>query len=422
MLDPNGEDAAMWAAQRAATQNKLVAGAVTAGVGAVGSLAANIAVNRNNPNRVKEILAQYTPLKKPLKEAETKINEPTAVPPTPCSSIEGTTGVGNVPNCACTDPKARYFQDKGCVSCPQNQEYNANNECECPAAKPVQKEDGSCVEKAADCLLTGLKKDNCQCIDNAHAENNVCKCDSGYNESEGKCVKQEPVPPVVTGNVSDVANQIDTIRFDTDGLFDSSKYVLRSESQTKITQALNKVSNTATENNIDLKTATDYCLIVVGKTDRTPFAKGSSMNNRILSERRAQAIADELQNVFNKDNIRTFGIADADCSKSKYPKANDPRCRSVEAKFMAGTCDEILSNNFSVTDLVAQHLAPNATSALASIISSTKEVINSPPDWAGFFCATFTTFFTIVIVWCIAIFPLSLRRSARTAAIRSIIL
>ncbi|MBO7066948.1 MAG: OmpA family protein, partial [Alphaproteobacteria bacterium] len=155
--------------------------------------------------------------------------------------------------------------------------------------------------------------------------------------------------------------------FKTDGLFNTSEYRLRPESTTAITKALSDVQKTAEQNKIDLKTETDYCLMVVGKTDRVPF-KNNTSNNQILSEQRAEAIATELRGTFNPANIRTYGIAEKDCTNPPHKKNNDPECRRVDVLFLPGTCSE----NITITAEWVRELAPNAASTLSSLISATK--------------------------------------------------
>ena len=61
LMDPNGADAAAWAQQKSDTADKKKAGMITAGIGAAGSLTANLAINsgKNKQNKIDEILAEY---------------------------------------------------------------------------------------------------------------------------------------------------------------------------------------------------------------------------------------------------------------------------------------------------------------------------------------------------------------------------
>lgn len=75
LSDPNGADAAAWAAQRAETAEQKKTALTTIGVGAVATVAGNILINRNNEKeRSAEILKKYEKLQKPLQEISTAIN------------------------------------------------------------------------------------------------------------------------------------------------------------------------------------------------------------------------------------------------------------------------------------------------------------------------------------------------------------
>ena len=77
----------------------------------------------------------------------------------------------------------------------------------------------------------------------------------------------------------------------------------------------------------------DYKIVITGHTDRVPFKRGSSMNNQMLSERRAESVKTELlsgmSDILSSDKIETSGVADSDCKKEIYSAANDERCRKV---------------------------------------------------------------------------------------------
>ena len=67
LSDPNGEDAAAWAAQKEATAQKKKTGLTVAGIGAAVSVAGNVLINRNNPKeRSAEILAESKNIKKSI--------------------------------------------------------------------------------------------------------------------------------------------------------------------------------------------------------------------------------------------------------------------------------------------------------------------------------------------------------------------
>lgn len=105
LSDETSADAQAWAQQKADTASKLKTGAIVAGVGAVGSAIANLAVNSgaDKQNKSDEILAKYASLYK--LEREVAALPAAKIPPCP------TGATGTHPNCVC----------------PNGQTYNPNN-------------------------------------------------------------------------------------------------------------------------------------------------------------------------------------------------------------------------------------------------------------------------------------------------------
>lgn len=97
LSDETSADAQAWAQQKADTASKLKTGAIVAGVGAVGSAIANLAVNSgaDKQNKSDEILAKYASLYKLEREVAAL---PAAKIPT-CP----TGATGTHPNCVCPD-------------------------------------------------------------------------------------------------------------------------------------------------------------------------------------------------------------------------------------------------------------------------------------------------------------------------------
>jgi outer membrane protein OmpA-like peptidoglycan-associated protein len=369
LLNPDGEDAKMWAAQRAATDSKLKTGAIVAGVGTVGSLAGNIAINHGKGNNAKEIIARYEKLRAPLAAAAEHANTPY----TPgdnsldCSRFTGTTGVGKSPNCVCADPtNTRFNYDRGgCVPCESNKVYNQNDECVCPSATPRWNDaTNRCESEPTVCLLANKLKHStkCECVENASApdgKNCQCKTDEGFEEKDGQCVQKEVPPEHESGS------EIGKFSFSADALFASSRWEIKSDKLTQLRSDLANAKQTAEKEKIDLN-ADDYCVVVVGKTDRTQYPQNSSMNNTKLSLYRANAIKDELKTVFKESNILTYGIAAKDCPKTKYPKANTADCRRVDVTWLAGSCEDNKNNTTNWISNVAE--ATDAISELQSLL------------------------------------------------------
>lgn len=105
LSDETSADAQAWAQQKADTASKLKTGAIVAGVGAVGSAIANLAVNSgaDKQNKSDEILAKYASLYK--LEREVAALPVAEIPPCP------TGATGTHPDC----------------TCPNGQTYNPNN-------------------------------------------------------------------------------------------------------------------------------------------------------------------------------------------------------------------------------------------------------------------------------------------------------
>ena len=105
LSDETSADAQAWAQQKADTASKLKTGAIVAGVGAVGSAIANLAVNSgaDKQNKSDEILAKYASLYK--LEREVAALPAAKIPQCP------TGATGTYPNCVC----------------PNGQTYNPNN-------------------------------------------------------------------------------------------------------------------------------------------------------------------------------------------------------------------------------------------------------------------------------------------------------
>ena len=328
LMDPNGADAAAWAAQKAETADKKKTGMITAGIGAGGSLVGNLAINSGKAKQEKsaEIIDKYEKLKQVFQTAQTEFD---ALPAKQCSEFTGTTNQGTVPDCECVDKTNSRFslENGGCVKCENDKIYNENNECVCPSDKP-RLEDGQCKAQIPNCQLTGLVTPNeCKCVDNATADKNVCKCKTGYNPQGDACAKQDTTP-VVT-----IQEGI-TLEIKSDTLFVSGKADL---SQPEGENTLNKfIKDIET---YDLNDG-NFCIAITGHTDRVPFKKAANKNNQQLSLERANAIKNILisQANINAENIKTAGNGETDCTPKNYPNANDSRCRRVDITLTTGTC------------------------------------------------------------------------------------
>lgn len=333
LMDPNGADAAAWAAQKAETADKKKTGMITAGIGAGGSLVGNLAINSGKAKQEKsaEIIAKYEKLKQVFQTAQTEFD---SLPAKQCSEFTGTTNQGTVPDCECLDKTNSRFslENGGCIQCENDKIYNENNECVCPSDKP-RLEDGQCKAQIPNCQLKGLVTPNeCKCVDNATADKNVCKCNTGYNQQGNACAKQDTTPVAQTIQ-EEIPEQIN-LEIKSDTLFVSGKAELsQPEGENTLNEFIKDIET------YDLNDG-NFCIAITGHTDRVPFKKAANKNNQQLSLERANAIKNILisQAKINVANIKTAGNGETDCTPNKYPNANDSRCRRVDITLTTGTC------------------------------------------------------------------------------------
>ena len=374
LMDPDGEDAAMWAAQKEATANKLKAGAIVAGVGSVGSLAANIAVNHNNPNKVKEIVAKYDRMRIPFDNLQRR-NDSRPLPT--CSDID-INASGTLGNCVCYNKPTKYWfnaeETPACQECKGDLIVNQTRSgCECPnGMRPDAQNPTKCVKidtnkcKLSDDIVL-YNDGTCDCMLNATKNGTVCKCP--YGSADGKCnpapkPEEKPDTPPQTPEGSTIA----TVKLQADKYFTRGSYELNSGAKEDLQNFIKQAKEEAQKAvpPIDLKTSDDYCVIIVGKTDHQQFSAESQRkgkNNTWLSQERAKTIRTELEKAEFK-NIKTYGIADRDCSSTS--KGEVPECRVVEAKLIAGSCD---------ANLQTQNIG-NIIQDLATTADAVKELSN----------------------------------------------
>lgn len=116
LSDETSADAQAWAQQKADTASKLKTGAIVAGVGAVGSAIANLAVNSgaDKKNKSDEILAKYASLYK--LEREVAALPAAKIPQCP------TGATGTHPDCTCPDGQTYNPNNNTCDTVTQSEE------------------------------------------------------------------------------------------------------------------------------------------------------------------------------------------------------------------------------------------------------------------------------------------------------------
>lgn len=357
LSDETSADAQAWAQQKADTASKLKTGAIVAGVGAVGSAIANLAVNSgaDKQNKSDEILANYA--SKYTQKLQAVVDDVAqTIPQKKCSDFPGATGT--FPNCQCSGNS--YFKtDAGCIACDGERVVNADKTgCECPSNLPVEK-DGQCIAKTPDCNLSGLKhSDKCECIANAHTDsNNKCVCNTDYTETDGACTQNQPATTTLPNAI--------TLNIDSDTFFDSGRATVKNEEQL-IADLKGKTAELTESDWVDLQ----YCVSVTGHTDRTKFKRGSRMTNKKLSEQRADAVTKILKNVFTmgKPDFQSSGKGPSECTKTKYKKPNDKDCRHVKVVITAGKCDN------TNTDTITSALTAVAATVTGATSQNTEKV------------------------------------------------
>lgn len=339
LQDPNGEDAKLWAAQKQEAADKIKKGAITAGVGAVGSLVANLAINAKAPKeKSAEIKRKYSKLEDSFKEIEKEIEKL----PDPTCTDSGADG-GTYPNCTCATANSYWDANQGtCITCESNQEVQ-DDKCvpkTCNLTGLVQENACACIDTAEEsnteckCKLTGaVNKNTCACDANATQTGNKCECNSNFDEKTENGVTTCVAKAIIQ------SEEIATISLAADTFFDSNKYdISDAKKQALVGQiwtAIEEQQPNATEEILK-----ETCITLTGHADYT----GNDKINNPLSENRAKAVRDVLieqsKGTLTNDNFITTGQGSTQCDKNKYnTKAKRAECRKVDVKIMTGACD-----------------------------------------------------------------------------------
>lgn len=82
----------------------------------------------------------------------------------------------------------------------------------------------------------------------------------------------------------------------------------------------------------------NFCIEIVGHTDRVPFKKSVKKTNEQLSQERADAVKAALlsTNVADSQNYKAIGKGATECTTDKYQAANAPECRRVDVTLIPG--------------------------------------------------------------------------------------
>ena len=312
LSDPNSADAAAWAAQKSDTADKLKTGAITAGIGALGSLAGNLIINRNNPDEnSRQITAEYDLKRKIFQDLETEITDlpPAPVPTTTKCPNDAN---GTYPNCTCKNTKQIYIEKSNvCDTCPGDK-INVNGKCDCQSPL-ISGENDTCINATPSAQCTGdnmalnERTKQCVCINGyiKTDDGKSCHCPNATHHVEGsQCVKNADPAPVTPAPVTPEVPQKITINLPADTLFAHSSADLTSDAQ----NALNTFISNLSQNGFD------NCKIEIrGYTDGT----GSYAFNQSLSQQRADAVKNHLTSQSNSpisNNSTATGMGEGHCN------------------------------------------------------------------------------------------------------------
>lgn len=318
LSDPNSADAAAWAAQKSDTADKLKTGAITAGIGALGSLAGNLIINRNNPDEnSRQIIAEYDLKRKIFQDLETEITDlpPAPVPPkTKCPNDAN----GTYPNCTCKNTKQIYIEKSNvCDTCPGDK-INVNGKCDCQSPL-ISGDNDTCINATPSAQCTGdnmaldERTKQCVCI-NGYIKTDggkSCHCPNAtHHVEDSQCVKNaDPAP------VTPEAPQEITINLPADTLFAHGSADLTNDAQNALNTFISNLSQNGFNN----------CQIEIrGYTDGT----GSNAFNQSLSQQRADAVKKHLTSQSNSPISSTstatgMGEVYCNCGAGQIPTGKE---------------------------------------------------------------------------------------------------
>lgn len=327
LMNPEGADAAAWAAQKSETSEQLKTGAITAGVGAVVGIAGNAIFNTGKnkvENKSKEIIAKYDAMKT-LKESVDKL--PASDEDAKCP----TGSTGTYPNCKC-DGNNVYSSENTCVPCEGDLVPDENGtQCVCPSGKvPDETNNTKCntptTTIARECKLTGdhVNITDCVCVDGfkPNTYGTGCECVSPRQiNPDGLCIE------VPANMVVDETNSVD---LSSDKLFALNSYTLREDAKEELLKFVGAAELITNSNEI-----TDWCIKVVGHTDKS----GNNIINNPLSKERAKSVSEVLVNdgKVPKENVYWYGVGSAECDTN----GQDEKCRKVVITYLAQSCEAV---------------------------------------------------------------------------------
>ncbi|MBD5391888.1 OmpA family protein [bacterium] len=339
LTDSNSEDAKAWAQQKADTASKIKTAGTTLAVAAVGSMAANLALNNKDSkkNKADEINKKYRDMMtQPLADLESDVKKAPESNPVSCGG--GSTGTW--PNCICSGTNAVYnANSNACDVCDSDRIADkTNNVCQKNCVNGTYDADRdvcSCNQGWRGDLCNDEIKNNVngkpqinvpQCIDNKKLINGVCACEKGFGGPKCDCDLSTHVYSGDKCTPKTTASDLKAV-LPAKNLFENNSFELTSGAKEALSKFAKDVGKMVSEN-----VGMAYCVHVVGHTDKT----GGKSYNKTLSEKRANAVKEYLvsRNV-SLDHITSEGRGWDECTTN----GKDDNCRRVDITSEDKNCD-----------------------------------------------------------------------------------
>ena len=336
LMDPEGEDAKAWAAQKDASAQKMKTGLTMAGIGAVGGAVGNLLINKNSEKEnSKEINAKYEKLKKKLEQ------DIAAIPPQTAPCPSGTSG-NKHPDCTCNDTSKIFNPDtNACDSC-SGGKIVQNGECKCPSDKPLwDNTSNQCIARPTSCTpqCTPTEGDHlivkqdcsCTCSDGYDYQDGKCTC-TGDNKKEenGKCItievkteiKEEVITEVIQTFTNTTTNtEVENAVLPAGSLFKIGSHELLSQAQSALSTFVNGLSDNG---------FSQCALTITGYTD--PI--GGTQTNKNLSKNRANSVKTYIDGLNNSaiTSVTADGKGEENCTcgTRKAVPANQINYNNIE--------------------------------------------------------------------------------------------
>lgn len=361
LQNPSGEDAAEWQKQKDDTASKLKTGLITTAAGVGIGIAGNTIANAKAPKEDSaNINRKYESMKKIFDDTQAEIdNLPQVEQPKTCPN--GTSGT--YPECRCADTKSVYKEvpnQSPCTKCPGDKIADSTGtKCVCPE-NTVPGDNNTCNPKTPDITPECDNGDHvkidpatgkCTCTDGYQKQGRTCVCPNATHElnTQGLCVEKT--------QTSKPAEKITLLAKNT---FAHGSYKLTDSAKQVIAKFAGRVEAAAAG-------STNYCITVVGHTDKT----GTDKINVKLSNDRANAVKDVLvQNGIPTTNIKTSGRSSLDCTLDGKQES----CRKVEIKYQEGAC---YASPQSMVQNITQTITTAATAAVVNNTEQTKSTADT---------------------------------------------